>query len=60
MAHIDRENFCGTALQQTIGEAAGGSAEINRDEPAHVDSEVIECMIQLVPAAAEKPFGLVD
>src|SRR5262249_14468782 len=42
MADIDRKNFRGATLQQTIRESAGRSANVERDFAAGNDSKVIE------------------
>ena len=48
MSHIDRVDFRRAALQQAIREAAGRSADIERDLVFHFELEMIERAFQLL------------
>jgi hypothetical protein len=50
---IDGVHAGGSALQQAIGEAAGGGSHVQADATAHVDREMIQRAGQLEPAAAD-------
>ena len=52
-AGVDRIDARGAALQQAIGESAGGGANVQADFSSHGNSEMIERGFQLQPAAAD-------
>ena len=54
VADVDRLDSRRAALQQAIGESAGGRAHVQADAPAHVDLEMIQRRGQLEPAAARR------
>jgi len=40
LTDIHGKNFCSAGLKQTIGETAGGRAEINRGETSDIELEM--------------------
>ena len=56
-ADIDREHGGRAALEQAIGEAAGGCAEVEAAKAGDIDGEGVEGGFELVAAAADVPFG---
>ena len=57
MADVDRDDMRGAALQQRIGEAAGGDADVERRAARDVDAEGVERGIELQPAARDEVGG---
>src|SRR5579864_3214651 len=53
VANVDRPHARRAALEQAIGEAAGGGADVETSAALHVDGPVIERRRQLVTAAAD-------
>ena len=47
LTDVDCVNPCGTSLQQAVREAAGGSSNIDADQPPRVDSECVERALEL-------------
>jgi hypothetical protein len=43
-------------LEQTIGEATGGSAEVNCYQAGDIEPEMIQCVFEFVAAAADEFF----
>jgi hypothetical protein len=56
LPYIHGEDPGGPVLQQAVREAAGGRAQIERDQPGHVESKMDQGVFQLVPAAADVFF----
>lgn len=50
-ADIDGIDVPSTGSQQHVGEAAGGRADIEADEPGRVEAERVQRGLQLQPAA---------
>src|SRR5262249_54880237 len=57
LANVHREHAGRAVLQQAIGKAAGGGAQIQSGEPAHLDLEMAEGVFQFSPAAADVFFA---
>ena len=53
MADVERDDARGAALQQHVGEAAGGGADVERLAAGDVDAEGVERVRELEPAAAD-------
>src|SRR5208337_3411901 len=49
---IHGNHFGGAVLQHTVAEASGGSADVETDFAAEIDSPVLESLLQLEPATA--------
>jgi hypothetical protein len=54
VADIDGDHAQGAALQQAIGESAGGSANVQAVEPAHIDLKTCKSACELVAAARDE------
>ena len=52
-SHVDGMDARGAGLQQAIGEAAGGGAEIRHDQAGDIDAEMSQRGFQLDAAAAD-------
>ena len=60
-AYVHGKNFCRAVLEQAVGESAGGSAEVERDQSFHVELKMIQRVFQLVTAAQfPQPFAPAD
>ncbi len=59
-ADVDGEDAGGSVLEEAVGEAAGGRAEVDGGEAGGVDVESLESVFQLVTAAADEAFGGVE
>ena len=57
---VDRGDPGGAALQQAVGEAAGGGADVEAVAPGGVDPERLERVLQLDPAAGDVARPRVD
>src|ERR1035437_4018666 len=55
-ADVHGKNFCRAVLQQTISEAAGGGAEVERGEAGDGELKMNEGVFELVAAAADVFF----
>ena len=53
VAHVERDHLARAALQQHVGEAAGGRADVERERAGDVDAERVERVRELQPAAAD-------
>ena len=53
VAHVERDHARRAALQQHVGEPAGGGADVERVEPGDVDPERVEGVRELVPGARD-------
>ena len=54
LPHVDRVDARRAALQDAVGEAAGGRADVEHDHPRHVDAEVVERTLELLAAAGHE------
>jgi hypothetical protein len=52
-ADVHGKNLCGAVLQQTIGEPAGGCAQVERVHSGDIQMKMIQGMFQFVAAAAD-------
>ena len=59
-AHVHGKNLGRAALQQAIGETAGGGAEINAPPARDVELKMFERVFELVAAAADEFFAGVE
>ena len=57
LADIHGKNFCRAVLQQAIGEAAGGRAEIKRDQAGDIELKMVQRVFEFVAAAADEFFA---
>jgi hypothetical protein len=48
---VERHDGVGPGLEQTVGEAAGGSTDIEAETPARVEPEGLERVRELDPAS---------
>ena len=55
VAHVDAVHPGGAALQQAVGEAAGGQPSVERHKPRHINAESVQRSLQLVARAAHVP-----
>ena len=51
---VERDDMRGPALQQAVGEAAGGGADVERVATRDVDAERVERVGELDPAARDE------
>ena len=59
-ADVHGINLRRAVLEQAIGEAAGGRAEVERDQPGHVELKMFERVFEFVAAAADVFFAGVE
>jgi hypothetical protein len=59
-SNVDGINESSSVLEQTIGETAGGSANVHADLPLHSAAKLAESRFQLDPTAANISFRLDD
>ena len=59
-AHVERHHVRRAALEQAVGEAAGGRAGVEHPEPGDVDAEVVEGGVELLAAARHEPGARPD
>ena len=52
---VERVDAARPTLQQTVGETAGRSADVEADPAGRIDREVVEGVLQLVATARDKP-----
>ena len=57
VAHVHGVDPAGAPLQQAVGEAAGGGANVQRRQPVHVQGENIQGVGQFHPAPADVGQG---
>ena len=57
LADIHGKNFGRAVLQQAVGEAAGGRAEVERDQAGHVQLKMLQRVFEFVAAAADVFFA---
>jgi hypothetical protein len=55
-ANVHREDPGRAVLEQAIGEAAGGSAEVNGRQPARIELEMAQTVFELESPAADIAF----
>jgi hypothetical protein len=48
VTHVDRVHAPGSGLEQAVGEASGGGADVDADELVDAELEHLECSGQLV------------
>src|SRR5207253_5244217 len=60
LAHIDRVHPDGAALEEAVGEAAGGRPDVQRDLAARVDAELVQGRVELLATARHEPRALRD
>ena len=59
-ANVHGKNFHRAVLQQTIGESAGGRAQVERGEAGDIQMKMVQSMFQFVAAAADVFFAHVQ
>jgi hypothetical protein len=57
-ADVDGEDGGCAVLEEAIGEAAGGCAEVHAAEAGDIDGEGFECALEFLAAAGDVAFGL--
>jgi hypothetical protein len=55
VAYVDAVHPGGAALQQAVGEAAGGQPSVQRDQAGNINAESVQRSLQLVARAAHVP-----
>src|SRR5580765_2308031 len=58
VADVERDHLCCAALEQHVGEAARRGADVEAVASRRVDSERLECVRKLLPAARDEPRRL--
>ena len=60
VADVERDHAGGAALEEHVGEAAGGGADVEAVAPRRVDPERVERVRELLAAARDEPRSPLD